>query len=68
MDNHTTTNRAVGESAAWQYLNQRGIIFHEEDVPVTLIVVPAAENKDVLGRLFRYVHKFELPPMDIIKL
>jgi hypothetical protein len=68
MDNHTTTNRAVGESAAWQYLNQRGIIFREEDVPVTLVVVPAAEDRDVLGRLFRYIHKFELPTITIIKL
>lgn len=68
MDNHTTTNRAVGESAAWRYLNEKGIIFREEDVPPTILAVPAAENKDVLGRLFRYAHKFELPPMDIIKL
>ena len=68
MDNHTTTNRAVGESAAWRYLNSKGIIFREEDVPVTLVAVPAAEDQDVLGRLFRYVHKFTLPPITIIKL
>lgn len=66
--NNTTTNRAVGESAAWQYLNQRGIIFREEDVPPTILAVPAAEDEDVLRRLFRYIHKFELPPITVVKL
>ncbi len=66
--NNTTTNRAVGESAAWRYLNSKGIIFREEDVPVTLVAVPAAEDEDVMARLCRYVHKFELPPIDIIRL
>ncbi len=65
---NTTTNRAVGESAAWQYLNQRGIIFREEDVPPTILAVPAAEDRDLLGRLFRYIHKFELPPITVVKL
>jgi hypothetical protein len=68
MVNTENTQRAEGMEAAWRYLNSKGIIFREEDVPVTLLAVPAAEDDKVLGRLFRYVHRFELPPIDIIKL